>query len=116
MTGGDSKIVPHSLVVKDVLTGHTSSLVAYNDSNNNNNNNNNNNDNNNNDDNNDDGDDNNNNDNNERIYSEPFHVKHAQLRCISANTKNTKHMYTRHPKQRVPRQSCSNVQLSSKDG
>ena len=30
--------------------------------------------------------------------------------------KNTKHMHIRHPKQHVSKQSCSNTQLSSKDG
>ena len=30
--------------------------------------------------------------------------------------KNTKHMHTRHPKQHVSEQSCSNIQLRRKDG
>ena len=51
-------------------------------------------------------------DNNERISRAPFHVKHAQLRRTSANTK---HMHIRHPKQHVSKQSCSSIQLSSKD-
>ena len=54
-----------------------------------------------------------NDDSNEGISWAPFHVKHAQLRWTSANTK---HMHIRHPKQPVSKQSCSNIQLSSKDG
>ena len=38
-------------------------------------------------------------------------MKHAQLRSKGANTK---HLHKRHPKQQVSKQSCSNIQLSSK--
>ena len=56
-----------------------------------------------------------NNNNNEHISRAPFHVKHAQLHWTSANTK-IHCMHIRHPKHHVSKQSCSNIQRSSKDG
>ena len=39
------------------------------------------------------------------------------LNCAEqVQVQNIKHMYIRHPKQHVPKQSSSNIQLSSKDG
>ena len=55
---------------------------------------------------------NNNNNNNERISRAPFHMEHALLRWTGANTK---HMHIRHLKQQVSKQSCRNIQLSSKN-
>ena len=39
------------------------------------------------------------------------------LNCAEqVQAQNIKHMQVRHPKQHVSKQSCSNTQLSSKDG
>ena len=50
------------------------------------------------------------------IFLSAFPCETCSIVLNKCKYKNTKHMHIRHLKQHVSKQSCSNIQLSSKDG